>query len=216
VDEGPETQSSVPSSGLAKRFIHRSPCNPITTIGDTHVPPTCSTPAPAVRASDRDRLEDDQIRVNVIPKKLKEGENSALTMPMSFTGTAVELDEQLPAAICSFVASHLELNNTLARAKEEMDAAAKAAQEEARSKTKSSKKPASEPAQKAEPATKEEPKKESESPRLPSLFDTAADTTPAPVTPETSPSTAAPPANARQGQRRRGGHLGGDRGHRPP
>jgi len=41
-------------------------------------------------------LEDDQIRVNVIPKKLKEGENSALTTPMSFTGTAVELDEQLP------------------------------------------------------------------------------------------------------------------------
>jgi PRTRC genetic system protein E len=33
-------------------------------------------------------LEDDQIRVNVIPKKLREGENSALTTPMSFTGTA--------------------------------------------------------------------------------------------------------------------------------
>ena len=75
-------------------------------------------------------LEDDQIRVNVIPKKLKEGENSALTTPMSFTGTAAELDEQLPDAIVSFVASHLELKNTLARAKEEMDAAAKAAQEE--------------------------------------------------------------------------------------
>jgi PRTRC genetic system protein E len=66
-------------------------------------------------------LEDDQIRVNVIPKKLKEGENSALTTPMSFTGTAAELDEQLPDSIVSFVASHLELKNTLARAKEEMD-----------------------------------------------------------------------------------------------
>ena len=33
-------------------------------------------------------LEEDQIRVNVIPKKLKEGENNALTTPMSFTGTA--------------------------------------------------------------------------------------------------------------------------------
>jgi PRTRC genetic system protein E len=96
-------------------------------------------------------LEDDQIRVNVIPKKLKEGENSALTTPMSFTGTAVELDEQLPNAIASFVASHLELKNTLARAKEEMDAAAKAAQEEARSKTKSSKKPSSESAGKVAP-----------------------------------------------------------------
>jgi PRTRC genetic system protein E len=70
-------------------------------------------------------LEDDKIRVNVMPKRLKEGENNALTTPMSFTGTAVELDEQLPDAIVSFVASHLELKHTLARAKakEEMDAA---------------------------------------------------------------------------------------------
>jgi PRTRC genetic system protein E len=81
-------------------------------------------------------VEDDQIRVNVIPKKLKEGENNALTTPMSFTGTAAELDEQLPNAIASFVASHLELKNTLARAREEMDAAARAAQEEARNKAK--------------------------------------------------------------------------------
>jgi PRTRC genetic system protein E len=91
-------------------------------------------------------LEDDQIRVNVMPKKLKEGENTALTTLMSFTGTAAELDGQLPDAIVSFVASHLDLKNTLARAKEEMDAAAKAAQEEARNKTKNNKKPANEPA----------------------------------------------------------------------
>src|SRR6202008_505580 len=97
-------------------------------------------------------LEEDQIRVNVIPKKLKEGENSALTTPMSFTGTAAELDEQLPGSIVSFVASHLELKNTLARAREEMDAAAKAAQEEARSKTKSNKKPSSESAGKVDTA----------------------------------------------------------------
>jgi PRTRC genetic system protein E len=77
--------------------------------------------------------------VNVIPKKLKEGENRALATPMSFTGTAVEFDEQLPNAIASFVASHLELKNTLAHAKEEMDAAAKAAQEEARNKAKNNK-----------------------------------------------------------------------------
>ena len=66
------------------------------------------------------------IRVNIMPKKLKHGENTALTTPMSFMGTAAELDAQLPGAIVSFVASHLELKNTLARAKEEMDAAAKA------------------------------------------------------------------------------------------
>jgi PRTRC genetic system protein E len=129
-------------------------------------------------------LEDDQIRVNVMPKKLKEGENSALTTPMSFTGTADELDAQLPDAIVSFVASHLELKNTLARAKEEMDAAAKAAQEEARNKAKNNKKPAIGPAKTAEPTSKMEPKKEPEPPRLPGLFDTAADTAPSANAPD--------------------------------
>jgi PRTRC genetic system protein E len=137
-------------------------------------------------------LEDDQIRVNVMPKKLKEGENNALTTPMSFTGTATELDEQLPTAISSFVASHLELKNTLTRAKAEMDAAATAAQEEERN-AKNNKKTSSEPARKSEPAAKEEPKKEPEPPRLPGLFDTAADTTSSPVTSIASPPTAAAP-----------------------
>ncbi|HEX4170791.1 MAG TPA: PRTRC system protein E [Bryobacteraceae bacterium] len=41
-------------------------------------------------------VEDDQVRVNVMPKKLADSENNALTTPMSFTGTAAELDEQLP------------------------------------------------------------------------------------------------------------------------
>jgi PRTRC genetic system protein E len=120
-------------------------------------------------------LQDDQIRVNIIPKKLKEGENSALTTPMSFTGTAVELDEQLPNAIVSFVASHLELKNTLARAREEMDAAAKAAQEEARNKAKNNKKPSGESAGKVDPAAEEEQKKEPEPPRTPGLFDYPAE-----------------------------------------
>ncbi len=141
-------------------------------------------------------LEDDQIRVNVMPKKLKEGENSALTTPMSVTGTAAELDEQLPNAIVSFVASHLELKNTLARAKEEMDAAAKAAQEEARNKAKINKKAAIEPAKKAEAAAKEEPKKEPEPPRLPGLFETAADASPSPATSVASVPAVAAPANA--------------------
>jgi PRTRC genetic system protein E len=136
-------------------------------------------------------LEDDQIRVNVIPKKLKEGENSALTTPMSFTGTAVELDEQLPNAIASFVASHLELKNTLARAKEEMDAAAKAAQEEARSKAKSNKKPSSESAGKVDPAAEEEQKKEPEPPRTPGLFDHPAEPQSAPKPARGAPVTAA-------------------------
>ena len=113
----------------------------------------------------------DEIRVNLVPKKTADGENDALTTPMSFTGTAEELDAQFSDAIVSFVASHLELKNTLARAKEEMDAAAKAAQEEARNKAKSLKKPTSEPAKKAEPEKKPELKKEPEPPRATGLFD---------------------------------------------
>ena len=44
-------------------------------------------------------VEEDQIRVNVLPKKLADGENAALTTPMSSTGTAAELDAQLPDAM---------------------------------------------------------------------------------------------------------------------
>jgi PRTRC genetic system protein E len=121
-------------------------------------------------------LEEDQIRVNVLPKKLSDGENAALTTPMSFTGTAAELDAQLPDAIVSFVASHLELKNTLGRAKEEMAAAAKAAQDEARNKSKTGKK--------TELAA-EYPKKDEQKvvePPVPSLFDL-----PAPVSTKLTP-----------------------------
>jgi PRTRC genetic system protein E len=81
------------------------------------------------------RLEDDTIRVNVIPRKLNESENDALTTPLSVAGTAEELDAQLPSALVQFVGAHLELKNTLETAKEQIAAAAKTAKAEARSKT---------------------------------------------------------------------------------
>jgi PRTRC genetic system protein E len=81
------------------------------------------------------RLEDDTIRVNVIPRKHNESENDALTTPLSVAGTAEELDAQLPSALVQFVGAHLELRNTLESAKEQMAAAAKTAKAEARSKT---------------------------------------------------------------------------------
>jgi PRTRC genetic system protein E len=99
-------------------------------------------------------LEEDQIRVNVIPQKLKDGENAALTTPLTVTGTAAELDRDLPATLVNFVSAHLELRNTLDRAKAEMDAAAKTAQAEARSKAKTT------------------AKKESTKPETTSLIDT--------------------------------------------
>ncbi len=98
------------------------------------------------------RLEDDQISVNIIPKKLQDGENTALTTPFKLTGTAEELDRDLPSSIVDFVASHLQLKSTLDRAKAEMDAAGKAAQAEARAKK--------------IPAKKEQPKSELEKPAV--------------------------------------------------
>ena len=80
------------------------------------------------------RLEDDTIRVNVIPRKLNESENDALTTPLSVAGTAEELDNELRSALVQFVGAHLELKNTLDSAKEQMAAAAKTAKAEARSK----------------------------------------------------------------------------------
>jgi PRTRC genetic system protein E len=126
-------------------------------------------------------LEEDQIRVNVLPKKLADSENAALTTPMSFTGTAAELDGQLPDAIVSFVASHLELKNTLGRAKDEMAAAAKAAQDEARNKSKTAKKAAS-----ADVPVKKDEQKVVEPPKAPSLFDTPTPASERPTPPADS------------------------------
>ena len=106
------------------------------------------------------RLEDDQISVNIIPKKLQDSENTALTTPFKLTGTAEELDRDLPSSIVDFVAAHLQLKSTLERAKAEMDAAGKAAQAEARAKKL--------------PAKKEQPKAEPEKPAVaPKLVEVA-------------------------------------------
>ena len=81
-------------------------------------------------------VDSDQIRVNIVPKKLKDGDNDALTTPLSVTGTADELDADLSSTIVGFIGSHLQMKNNLEKAKAEMDAASKAAQAEARAKSK--------------------------------------------------------------------------------
>src|SRR5438874_1833567 len=81
------------------------------------------------------REDDKMLRVCVIPKKAKEDDNLALTTPLSYTGTPEELDAELGKHLASFVECHTQLGSTLAQAKGEMEAAAKAAQEEARKKS---------------------------------------------------------------------------------
>jgi PRTRC genetic system protein E len=126
-------------------------------------------------------LEEDQIRVNVIPQKIKDGENAALTTPLTVTGTAEELDRDLPTTLVSFVGAHLGLKNTLDRVKEEMDTASKAAQAEARTKGKTAK-PAAKPEVAKPTETPKAPiRTPTEAPRPASLFET-----PAPATASTS------------------------------
>jgi len=82
------------------------------------------------------KLEGDQLQVNICPRQLKEGENSALTIPLCVTGTAAELDVDLISQISGFVASHAGLNTNLAAIEKEIAEAEKAAREEAKKKQK--------------------------------------------------------------------------------
>jgi PRTRC genetic system protein E len=121
-------------------------------------------------------VDADQIRVNIVPKKTKDGDNDALTIPLSVTGTAEELDSELPSTIIGFVGSHLQMKNTLEKAKAEMDAASKAAQAEARAKSKPTTKqipPKTDVSQPAIAAKPIEPAKP-EPPKIASLFDEPA------------------------------------------
>ena len=120
-------------------------------------------------------VEDDQFRVNVIPKKIADGENDALTTPVSVTGTVDDLDRELPQTLLHFVSSHLELKNSLERAKAEMEEASKAARAEARKKTGSQITKKDPTANSSRPAlTPEVPTPaKAETPKAASLFDPA-------------------------------------------
>src|SRR5271166_3882515 len=80
-------------------------------------------------------VEGDTIRATVVPQKASETEDNGLTTPLAITGTAEELDRDLPQQLVEFTGSHIQLQSTLASAKAEMEATAKAAREEARKKS---------------------------------------------------------------------------------
>lgn len=122
---------------------------------------------------------DRKLKVNFIPTKAKEGEEEALTTPLTFTGSAEELDAELGNLLTGYVYSHLELRNTLAEAKAEMDAAAKAARQKVKT---------TQPAPKSDPVTKDEelvPLIGADTETTPSLFAGQPQSTePAPVAKE--------------------------------
>ena len=109
-------------------------------------------------------VEGDTIRATVVPQKSSETEDNAITTPLAITGTAEELDRELPTQLVDFVGAHLQLQSTLATAKSEMDAAAKAAREEARKKT------AAKPATTQAAASAPKPLQEPPAPEPPPLF----------------------------------------------
>ena len=118
---------------------------------------------------------DEKLKVNVIPARVKESEDQALTTPLSFTGSAEELDAELGKHLASYVDSHMQLGNTLAEAKAEMDAAAKAARQRAKTSQQTSKPDRTAPEQEA-----------------PAFAPSTAETTPSLFTPQTT--SAEPPA----------------------
>jgi len=80
------------------------------------------------------KVDDKNLRVNVIPAQAKADENLALTTPLTFTGSPEELDVELGKHLAGYVQAHQQTASTLAEAKATMEDAAKAAQEEAKRK----------------------------------------------------------------------------------
>lgn len=82
------------------------------------------------------KADDQHLTLSVVPKRMKEGENPALTTPLCCTGTPEELDRDLPTQLRDFVAGHLALSNNLAQIQREREEAEKAAREELKKKQK--------------------------------------------------------------------------------
>lgn len=72
------------------------------------------------------------LRVNVIPRKLdgSSDENGALTVPLSITGKADELDRELPSQLTSFTESVTKTGSNLDELKTQHAAAVKAVEAE--------------------------------------------------------------------------------------
>ena len=79
------------------------------------------------------------LTVSIIPKKVKDDENDVLTMPLCATGTAEELDSDLPRQLREFVEVHTTTASNLGRIKQELAAAEKADEESRKEKLKGKK-----------------------------------------------------------------------------
>ena len=64
-------------------------------------------------------VNDQAIRINVIPKRLKDGDSGddALTTPLTITGTPEELDREFAAQLIGFTGSFVKLGSNLPKSK---------------------------------------------------------------------------------------------------
>ena len=127
------------------------------------------------------KADEQHLTVSVIPKRLKDSENSALATPFCCTGTPEELDRELPTQVREFVAGHVALSANLAEIQREREDAEKAAREELKKKQKTvgnggAKDKAAEPTPKQE----DKPAPTPPPPPMLSLFDLPAQEEPAP------------------------------------
>jgi PRTRC genetic system protein E len=121
------------------------------------------------------KADEQHLSVSVIPKRMTDGENTALLTPLCCTGTAQELDRELPAQLREFVAGHIRLANNLADIQREREEAEKAAREEAKRKQKTV---SSGMKKAAEPGTSAAATKKAEGAPVLSLFDQPEPATP--------------------------------------
>ena len=82
------------------------------------------------------KADDQHLTLSVVPKRMKESENTALATPLCCTGTPEELDRDLPTHLREFVAGHVTLSNNLAQIQRDREDAEKAAREELNKKRK--------------------------------------------------------------------------------
>jgi PRTRC genetic system protein E len=82
------------------------------------------------------KADDQHLTLSVVPKRMKESENAALTAPLCCTGTPEELDRDLPTHLREFVAGQVTLSNNLAQIQREREEAEKVAREELKRKQK--------------------------------------------------------------------------------
>ena len=128
------------------------------------------------------KADEHHLTVSVIPKRMKDSENAALATPFCCTGTAGELDRELPTQVREFVAGHVALGANLAEIQREREEAEKVAREELKKKQKTVGNGGAK-AKAAEPAPKQEDKAAPAPPPSPmlSLFDLPAQDEAAPL-----------------------------------